>query len=319
MVYDILSRFLAVKKRIFPDITYVIGKTPLIYLNRIARDSRGRIAAKLEYLNPGGSIKDRIALNMIQDAEKRGFLRSGSTLVEATSGNTGTSLALVCAVRGYRLILTMPDSVSAERVRQLEAFGAEVITTPGQEGMKGAIQKAMELAESDPEMFMLQQFNNPSNPEAHEKTTAQEIWDDTAGEVGVLVAGVGTGGSVTGIATALRKKRRDIRIVAVEPYGSPVISCGRAGRHSIFGIGAGFVPQVLDAGLLDEIVMVKDEDALETALALQKLEGVPAGPSSGAAAWAALEIAKRTEHQEKLIVVLFPDGSEKYITMGLFT
>ena len=277
-----------------------------------------QVAAKLEYLNPGGSVKDRAALNMVLDAEKRGFIKSGTTIVEPSCGNFGASLAMVCAARGYRLILTMPDTTDGNRIDLFHAYGAEVVATPGQEGMKGAITKAALLVESLPDAFMPDQFSNPSNPEAHEKKTALEIWDDTNGEIDILVAGVGTGGTITGLAKGLRRKKKDIRIIGIEPESSPVLSRGRAGEHKIPGIGPGFVPEVLNKESLNEIMLVSDDEALETAKRLQKEEGIPAGLSSGAAAWAALEQAKQEQNQGKLIVVIFPDSSEKYINMGLF-
>ncbi len=306
------------RKKINANITALVGKTPVVYLQVLGRGLPARVAAKLEYLNPGGSVKDRAALNMILDAEKRGFIKSGTTIVEPSCGNFGISLAMVCAARGYRLLLTMPDTTECNRINLFHAYGAEVVTTPGQEGMKGAIVKAALLAESLPDAFMPDQFSNPSNPEAHEKTTTLEIWDDTNGEIDILVAGIGTGGTITGLAKGLRRKKKDIRIIGIEPESSPVLSRGKAGKHKIPGISPGFVPRVLNRESLNEIILVSDQDALETAKRLQREEGIPAGLSSGAAAWAALELAKQEQNEGKLIVVIFPDSSEKYINMGLF-
>ena len=305
------------RKRIFQDITAVVGKTPLVYLDKFLGRSNARIAAKLESCNPSGSIKDRIAVNMIVDAERRGFLKTGNTVIEPTSGNTGIGLAFVCAVKGYRLILTLPDTMGIERRKLLQTYGAELIVTPSESGMKGAIEKAEELVESIPGAFMPQQFNNPSNSEAHEKTTAVEIWEDTDGQIDILVAGIGTGGTITGIANYLRRKHRTIAFIAVEPEKSPVLSGGTPGKHKIQGIGAGFKPRILESGCIDEVITVSDSTALETARRLAKSEGISAGISSGAAAWAAREIAKRIENNGKLIVVIFPDGAEKYINMGM--
>lgn len=296
------------KKRIFPDITAVVGRTPLVYLDRIAGDRAGRIAAKLEYLNPGGSIKDRIALFILLEAEKQGFLKPGGTVVEPSSGNTGLSLAMVCAVRGYRLVLTMPETTSADRVRFLESYGARVVLTPAAEGMRGAIRQAQRMVEEDYGLFMPRQFSNPSNPAAHEKTTAVEIWEDTGEEVDFVVAGAGSGGTVTGIAEFLKRKDRPIRIVAVEPAGSPVLSGGLPGEHRIPGIGPGFVPPVLKPEYLDEIVAVTDRDAEETARSLLRREGIPGGMSSGAVVFAALQVAGRPENRGKLIVAVLADS-----------
>ena len=305
------------RKRIARDTTELIGKTPLVYLDRFASSTYGRIAAKLEYFNPGGSVKDRIALNMILDAEKRGFLKKGATIIESTSGNTGIGLAFISAVKGYHLILTMPDTMSHERRKILKAYGAELIITPGESGMKGSIEKAEELLLKYPDAFMPEQFNNPSNPEAHEKTTAVEIWEDSAGDVDIFISGVGTGGTITGVARYLKKKKDSISFIAVEPAGSPILSGGKAGKHSIQGIGAGFIPAILNTDYIDEVITVRDKDAFETSKLLAKKEGIFAGISSGAAAWAAQEVAKRKENEGKLIVVIFPDGAEKYLSMGL--
>ena len=305
------------RKRIARDSTELVGKTPLVYLDRFADSSYGRIAAKIEYFNPGGSLKDRIALNMILDAEKRGFLKEGATIIEPTSGNTGIGLAFICAIRGYRLILTMPDTMSHERRKILKAYGAELVVTPGESGMKASIEKAEELIEEYPDAFMPQQFNNPSNPEAHEKTTGVEIWEDSAGDVDIFIAGVGTGGTITGVSKFLKKKKDSIKFIAVEPSNSPVLSGGKAGKHSIQGIGAGFIPSILNMNCIDEIITVNDKDAFETSKQLARREGIFAGVSSGAAAWAALQVAGRKENEGKLIVVVFPDNAEKYLSMGL--
>ncbi len=305
------------RKKIFNDITELVGKTPLVYLNRFAEKLPAQIAAKLEYLNPAGSVKDRIALNMILDAEKRGFLNPGDTVIEPTSGNTGIGLAFVCAVKGYKLILTMPDTMSVERIKILEAYGAEIVLTPGDKGMKGSIEKAEELLAKHTKAFMPQQFNNPSNPEAHEKTTAIEIWEDTGGDIDIFVAGVGTGGTITGVAKYLKKKKDSIRFIAVEPKDSPVLSGGEPGKHKIQGIGAGFVPAILKKEYIDEIITVSNEDAFQTARTIMKKEGISVGISAGAAAWAAKQVAKRKENKHKLIVVIFPDGANKYISTEL--
>ena len=313
------------RKKVLSSLLESVGRTPLVYMDRLTADALTqpasgepvRIAAKLEFGNPTGSAKDRIACGMISDAEKRGFLVPGSTVIEPTSGNTGVSLAFVCAQKGYRVILTMPDSVTIERRRILSALGAELIFTPAESGMRGAIEKAEELIEQLEGAFMPQQFSNPSNPEAHEKTTAVEIWDETGGEVDVVVAGVGTGGTITGIGNYLRRKRKHVRLVAVEPARSAVLSGGSAGNHRIQGIGAGFIPKVLNRGYIDEVIAVSDEDAVAIAKRLAATEGILAGISSGAAAWAALHVAARVESQGKLIVVIFPDGGEKYMSMGL--
>jgi len=305
------------RKRIARDVTELVGKTPLVYLDRFAESAYARIAAKLEYFNPCGSIKDRIALNMILDAEKRGFLKKDATIIEPTSGNTGIGLAFISAVKGYHLIITMPDTMSHERRKILKAYGAELVITPGESGMKGSIEKAEELLAKYPEAFMPQQFNNPSNPEAHEKTTAVEIWEDSTGDVDIVVAGVGTGGTITGISRYLKKKKDSVTFIAVEPAGSPVLSGGKAGKHSIQGIGAGFIPTILEKDCIDEVVAVRDRDAFQTSRLLAKKEGIFAGISSGAAAWAAYEIAKRKENEGKLIVVIFPDSAEKYLSTGL--
>ncbi len=300
------------------DITALVGRTPLVRLNRIAAGSNGPVIAKLESFNPCGSVKDRIGLNMIVAGEQDGRITKDSVLVEPTSGNTGVGLAFVAAARGYRLILTMPDTMSVERRKMLSALGAEVILTPGSAGMKGAIAKAQELADTDEHHLLLQQFQNPANPEAHRKTTAEEIWNDTDGEVDILVAGVGTGGTITGVAEVLKKRKPSFRAIAVEPVESPVLSGGEPGPHKLQGIGAGFIPDVLNTELIDEIVKVTQADAGQTARRLAREEGIVVGISSGAAAWAALEVARRPESAGKTIVVVLPDTGERYLSTWLF-
>ena len=306
------------RPRIANDITELVGNTPLVRLNRLARGLGGVVVAKLEAFNPLSSVKDRIGLAMIEAAEKEGLINQDSVVVEPTSGNTGIGLAFVCAARGYNLIITMPDTMSIERRQLLEALGAEIVLTPGIEGMAGAIKKAQALAADTPNSFMPQQFQNPANPKAHRETTAEEIWRDTDGLVDVLVAGVGTGGTITGIAEVIKPRKPGFRVVAVEPAGSPVLSGGRPGPHRIQGIGAGFVPRVLRVDLIDEVVTVKDEDARATAGRLAREEGILAGMSSGAAAWAALQVAARPESQGRLTVVVLPDTGERYLSAGLF-
>ena len=304
--------------KIYNDITETIGYTPLVRLHRIANGSKAQIVAKLESFNPLSSVKDRIGAAMITDAEKRGLLKPGAVLVEPTSGNTGIALAFVAASRGYRLILTMPDTMSVERRQLLEIFGAELVLTPGAEGMKGAIRKAEELTVSIPGALMLQQFNNPANPEIHRRTTAEEIWNDTDGQADILVAGVGTGGTITGIGEVLKARKPGFKVVAVEPADSPVLSGGQAGPHKIQGIGAGFVPQILNKDIIDEIIKVTNENAGIIARRLAREEGILAGISCGAAVWAALEIAKRPENEGKLVVAILPDTGERYLTTWLF-
>src|SRR5208283_2260659 len=304
--------------RIFDDITKTTGNTPLVRLNRVASGMHVTIAAKLESFNPLSSVKDRIGVAMIEDAERKGVLKRGSVIIEPTSGNTGIALAFASAAKGYKLILTMPDTMSMERRQLLQAFGAELHLTPGAEGMKGAIGKAEELLKSTPGAFMPQQFKNPSNPAIHRLTTAEEIWNDTDGAVDILVAGVGTGGTLTGVAEVLKKKKKEFRAVAVEPETSPVLSGGQAGPHKIQGIGAGFFPEVLNTGIIDEIIKVSDKNAGICARRLAKEEGILAGISSGAALWAALEIAARSENKGKLIVVMLPDSGERYLSTWLF-
>ncbi|UCH12088.1 MAG: cysteine synthase A [Candidatus Omnitrophota bacterium] len=304
--------------KIAKDITKLTGNTPLVKLNKITKGLKATVVAKLEFSNPGGSIKDRIGVAMIEDAEKKGLIKSGTVIVEPTSGNTGIALAFVCAARGYKLILTMPETMSAERKTLLKAFGAELVLTPGKAGMNGAIKKAQELVKTNKNYFMPQQFKNEANPEIHRKTTAKEIWEDTDGKVDAIVAGVGTGGTITGIAQAIKKRKPPFKAIAVEPFDSAVLSGGAPHPHKIQGIGAGFVPDVLDVKMIDEIIKVKNEDAIETTRRLLKEEGILAGISSGAAVWAALEIAQRAEYKSRLIVVILPDTGERYLSTELF-
>lgn len=302
------------------SLTELIGHTPLLALHRWAKQQQlvAEIVAKVEYFNPGGSVKDRVALSMITDAEEKGLLKPGSLIIEPTSGNTGVGLAWVASVKGYRLILTMPETMSLERRNLLKALGAELVLTPGSEGMGGAIRKAQEIQAATPGSLILQQFENPANPLAHERTTAEEIWQDTDGKIDIFVASVGTGGTLTGTARGLKKKNPNIRIVAVEPAGSPVLSGGKAGPHKIQGIGAGFIPKILDTSLIDQIIPVTDEDAMRTSRELSATEGLLVGISSGAAAFAAREIAKDEANQGKRIVVLLPDTGERYLSTKLF-
>jgi cysteine synthase A len=300
------------------DSTELIGNTPLVRLNRITEEAVAEVVAKLESFNPLGSLKDRIGVAMIVDAEERGLIKKDTVIVEPTSGNTGIALAFVCAARGYRLILVMPDTMSLERRQLLSIFGAELILTPGSEGMSGAVRKAEQLVAENPGYFMPQQFQNPANPEIHRVTTAEEIWRDTNGKVDIVVAGIGTGGTITGIAEVIKERKPDFKAIAVEPADSPVLSGGQPGGHKIQGIGAGFVPEVLQKELIDEIVTVGDDEAGQMASRLAKEEGILAGISSGAAAWAALQIAKRPENRGKLIVVILPDTGERYLSTWLF-
>ena len=300
------------------DSTELIGNTPLVRLNRITEGVKAEVVAKLESFNPVGSVKDRIGVAMIVDAEERGLIKKDTVIVEPTSGNTGIALAFVCAARGYRLILTMPDTMSLERRQLLSIFGAELVLTPGAEGMPGAIRKAEQLVVENSGYFMPQQFKNPANPEVHRLTTAEEIWRDTDGRVDILISGVGTGGTITGVAEVIKKRKPQFKAVAVEPVDSPVLSGGKPGAHKIQGIGAGFIPDVLSTDLVDEIVKVANEDAGTMARRLAKEEGILAGISSGAAAWAALEVAKRPENEGKLIVVVLPDTGERYLSTWLF-
>jgi len=300
------------------DSTELIGNTPLVRLNRITEGTKAEVVAKLESFNPLGSVKDRIGVSMIVAAEERGLINKDTVIVEPTSGNTGIALAFVCAARGYKLILTMPDTMSLERRQLLSVFGAELVLTPGVEGMPGAVRKAEQLVAENPNYLMPQQFKNLANPEIHRLTTAEEVWRDTNGEVDILVSGVGTGGTITGVAEVIKPRRPQFKAIAVEPADSPVLSGGKPGAHKIQGIGAGFVPDVLRTDLVDEIIKVTNEDAGITARRLAKEEGILAGISSGAATWAALEVARRPENKGKLIVVVLPDTGERYLSTWLF-
>jgi cysteine synthase A len=287
-------------------------------LNRITEGLGALVLVKLESFNPLSSVKDRIGVAMVEDAEKRGVLKKNTTIIEPTSGNTGVALAFVAAAKGYKLILTMPDTMSIERRQLLAIFGAQLVLTPGAEGMKGAVKKAEELAKETPHAIILQQFNNPANPEIHRKTTAEEIWNDTDGKVDILVSGVGTGGTITGISEVIKKRKPSFKAIAVEPDASPVLSGGNPGPHKIQGIGAGFIPQVLNKDIVDEVIRVTNDDAGVTTRALAKSDGILVGISSGAALWAALEVAKRKENRGKVIVVILPDTGERYLTTWLF-
>ena len=304
--------------RIYNDITETVGNTPLVRLNRLAKGLAAELVVKLESFNPVSSVKDRIGVSMIVDGEEKGLIKRDSVIIEPTSGNTGIALAFVCAAKGYKLILTMPDTMSMERRQLLRVFGAEVVLTPGSEGMVGAVKKAEKLVNETPNAYMPQQFKNPANPGIHRKTTAEEIWRDTDGKADIVIAGVGTGGTITGIAEVIKQRKPEFKAIAVEPKDSAVLSGSKPGLHKIQGIGAGFIPDVFQADLVDEVIQVSNEDAGETARRLAKEEGILAGISSGAAVWAALQVAARPENEHKLIVAVLPDTGERYLTTRLF-
>ncbi len=304
--------------KIAKNITELVGRTPLVWLNRLGEDLPSRIAGKLESFNPAGSVKDRIGVSMIEAAERAGLIRDDTIIIEPTSGNTGIALAFVCAAKGYKLMLTMPESMTEERRRILEAFGAELILTPADEGMIGAVKRATEMAENDGRYLMPQQFENPANPEIHRKTTAEEIWQDTDGQVDIVVAGVGTGGTITGVAEVIKQRKASFQAVGIEPASSAVLLGGKPGLHKIQGIGAGFVPEVLNRDVVDEIITVEDKDAARITRRLCAEEGIFAGISSGAAVWVAMELAGRKENKDKLIVAVLPDTGERYLTTELF-
>ncbi len=304
--------------KIANNITQLVGNTPLVRLQRMTNGARAEVVVKLESFNPAHSVKDRIGVAMIDAAEKAGKIKPETIILEPTSGNTGIALAMVCAARGYRCVLTMPDTMSKERRMLLRAYGAELVLTPGSDGMPGAIEKAEEMAKADRRYFIPQQFTNPSNPEIHRRTTAEEIWQETDGKVDVLVAGVGTGGTITGVGEVIKARKPEFKVVAVEPEGSPVLSGGLKGSHMLQGIGAGFVPEVLNTRIYDEIIRVKNDEALETARRMAREEGLLVGISSGAAVWAALSVARRDESAGKLVVVIAPDFGERYLSTALY-
>jgi cysteine synthase A len=308
----------AQKLKIAENVTELIGNTPMVRLNRIVGDAKATVIAKLEYNNPAKSVKDRIGLSMIEAAEREGLIGPDTIIVEPTSGNTGIALAMVCAQRGYHLLLTMPESASVERRKVMRAYGAELILTPGPDGMAGAIAQANQLAAENPKVFIPQQFQNPANPEVHRRTTAEEIWRDTDGQVDIFVAGVGTGGTITGVGEVLKARKPSVRVIAVEPAASPVLSGGQKGSHPIQGIGAGFVPEVLNTKIYDEVVTVKNEDAFTTARRMATEEGLLVGISSGAATWAAIQVAHRPGSVGKMIVVIIPSWGERYLSTPLF-
>lgn len=309
---------IAQNTNIAANVTELVGNTPLVRLNRVVGDAPATVVAKLEYYNPAKSVKDRIGLAMIEAAEREGKIGPDTVIVEPTSGNTGIALAMVCAQRGYRLVLTMPDTMSVERRKILRAFGAQLVLTPGAEGMNGAIAAANRMAEENPNVFIPQQFQNPANPEVHRRTTAEEIWRDTAGGVDIVVSGIGTGGTITGVGEVLKERKPSAQIVAVEPAASAVLSGGQKGPHKIQGIGAGFVPDVLNTSIYDEVITVTEEDAFTTARRMATEEGLLVGISSGAATWAALQVAHRPENAGKLIVVIIPSWGERYLSTPLF-
>ncbi|MGO4249660.1 cysteine synthase A [Micrococcaceae bacterium Sec5.1] len=304
--------------RIYDDVTQLVGRTPLVRLNRLTEGLEATVAVKLEFYNPANSVKDRIGVAIIDAAEKSGALKPGGTIVEGTSGNTGIALALVGAARGYKVILTMPETMSTERRVMLRAYGAEIVLTPGSEGMRGAVEKAQEIVANTENSIWAQQFANPANPEIHRNTTAEEIWADTDGEVDIFVGGIGTGGTVTGVGQLLKERKPEVQIIAVEPKDSPILNGGSPGPHKIQGLGANFIPEVLDTNVYDEVLDATLEDSVATARALGSKEGVLAGISGGAAVWGALEVAKRPENKGKLIVVIVPDFGERYISTVLF-